>query len=524
MFKVLIVDDEPQIRKGLHTIIPWESLGFVVTAEAEDGIEALERVEENMPDVVITDIKMPRMDGIELSGELKSRFPDVHVLVLSGYNEFVYAKEAMKRGVGDYLLKPIDPDEMIPIMQKVYDHLWERLQSRIKEKEKEKSLKDFFFGKLIRGEIHGDVKHAAKDYGLQLSGYRFGIVIVNLDKYGEILLSLSARQIGLKRFATKNVIQEILGGRGYMFEMSEQQFGILLMKPLDIDMESLRRFAEKLVDCMTTYVKESVKVGVGPIVGNPRDIRDSYEGALKALEQKFFLNSQQVFLYQSPNASASVPSIRWDDKSLLQAIREGKPERITGETEKLLGPLDRHVITLEELKFHIMTTIIHLAKLFEEHHGDWETFYTGKFAELERIMEYEAISRLKAFLIDISLEICQYLLDSTERKVDNRIQDIVNHIDSHYRDEMNLKELSKMFYVNAVYLGQLFKKETGEYFNDYMNKVRIRHACALLEQTDLPASEIGERVGYKYADHFYRKFKQLHGINPGEYRKQHSQR
>ncbi|PYI53082.1 response regulator transcription factor [Paenibacillus flagellatus] len=522
MFKVMIVDDEPHIRKGLRTIIPWESFGFVVTAEAEDGAEALERAESHVPDVVITDIRMPRMDGIELSKELKSRFPDIKVLILSGYNEFAYAKEAMKYGVADYLLKPVDPEELGPILSDTYDRLWERLQHEMKERRRANSLKDFMIGKLIRGEVRRDVRQTAKEYGIALNGQSFRVLIVSMDRYGDMLLSLSGREIGLKRFAVANVLQELLDGGGELFELSEQQFGLLLTEPAPMERESIRRFAETIVDCVGRYVKESVTVAAGPVVSSSGELSASYSGALKALERKFFFDSEHVFVHEAGEAPPSVPTVRWDDAALLKAVREGDAGRIAREAERLLGPLESRVVELEELKLHMMTTIIRLAKLFEEHHRDWQSFYKDKLAEMGRILEYESIPRLKTFLVDISMEIGRYVRTSPDGRADSRVRDIVSHIENRYMDELNLKELSKMFYVNAVYLGQLFKKETGEYFNDYMNKVRIRHAAALLTETELSAAEIAERVGYKYVDHFYRHFKHIHGVNPGEYRKKHA--
>lgn len=522
MFKVMIVDDEPQIRKGLRTIIPWESFGFAVTAEAEDGVEALERAAAHAPDVVITDIRMPRLDGIGLAKELKSRCPDIQVLILSGYNEFAYAKEAMKYGVADYLLKPVDPEELGPVLSATYDRLWERLQHDMKEKRKASSLRDFIIGKLIRGEV--DARQTAEEYGIALHGTSFRVLIVSMDRYGDMLLSLSGNEIGLKRFAVGNILQELLDGEGYSFELSEQQFGLLLTEPAPLDRESLRHFAAKVVDCVGQYVKESVTVAAGPVVASPDELRASYAGALKALERKFFFDSEHVFLHEAREANTSVPTIRWDDAALLKAIREGDAKRIAREAERLLAPLESRVVELQELKFHMMTTIIRLAKLFEEHHRDWRSFSKDKFAEMGRILEYGSIPRLKTFLVDISMEIGKYVRTPPDGRADSRVRDIVSHIENRYMDELNLKELSKMFYVNAVYLGQLFKKETGEYFNDYMNKVRVRHAAALLTETDLSAAEIAERVGYKYVDHFYRHFRQIHGVNPGEYRKQHASR
>jgi two-component system response regulator YesN len=519
LFKILIVDDEPRIRIGMQTIINWENFGFVIVGEASNGVEALEQIALLEPNLVITDIKMPQADGLELARVLNNLHPDIQLLILSGYNDFSYAKEALRYGVTDYLLKPIDPLELGQTLEIVYNRLWQIGQQNLKEMEQLQSLKEIFLGKVVRGEILQNLLDAASTYEIALQGNQFCLLIVSIDRYGEFLISLPGEEIRLKRFAVRNVITEIVSNSGYVFEVSDQLFGILLTDPVQMVGDSLSLLAEDIVDCTERYVKESVTIGVGSAVSHPLEIKNSYNQALKAMEQKFFFVMEHVFIYKSGESAGGIPDILWDDDALLLAIREGSPERIAEETGRLIASLKLHYMTLSKLKYGVISTIIHLAKLTEEYHGDWQTFYTGKFSEAENIICHGDIQLLEQFLKQISLEICGYVESTKHRKSDNRIDDIIEHIEQNYMRDLNLKELSKLFYINKVYLGQLFKKKTGEYFNDYINKVRVKIAYRLLEQTALPISEIAERVGYKYADHFYRWFKQTYDMNPGELRK-----
>jgi two-component system response regulator YesN len=519
MFKALIVDDEPQIRKGLRTIISWEKYGFVVVGEAADGMDALEVAREQHPDLVITDVKMPRMGGMDLSRELRVELPETQVLVLSGYNEFAYAKEALQYGVTDYLLKPVDPGELGRSLERVYDHLWSSLQDRMKEKEKAGALKDFFLNKLIRGEIYQDPIQAALKYEIQLKASRYGVMIVSIDRYGEFLLSLAGDEIGWKRFAISNVIQELLPVNSYLFDISERQFGVLLCETMLFGEAQCTEIAGRIADSMNKYVKENVTIGIGQLVEEPANIRQSYVTAQKALEKKFYLDTERVFNYDQQDVVPSLLGMSWDDNGLFQAIREGSAERLRKETDLLLTPLEGRYVPLEKLKYSVMSTIIRLAKMTEEFHGEWQTFYTGKFNELENILEKGYIKQLIAFLYEISFRIIRHIETVNTKKIDSRVREMIDYIEQHYASDLNLKDLSKLLYINTVYLGQLFKKETGAYFNDYINKVRVGHASRLLAETTLSASDIAERVGYKYVDHFYRQFKLQFGMNPGEYRR-----
>lgn len=520
MFKALIVDDEDQIRQGLSTIVPWESFGFVVAGEAPDGVSALAVAGEMQPDLVVTDIKMPGMGGIELARELKSKYPEMTVLILSGYNEFTYAKEALKYGVADYLLKPVDPEELGRALEQARERLMDGTRRKLKEKEKEKSLRNVFLGKLVRGEVYGDAAAAAQEHGISLRAGPYCVMVVSLDRYGEMVLSRSEQEIGLIKFALENIIEELLGRDGWFFALDEQRFAVLLagssLKERDFRLETARRF----VDNARRYAKESLTVASGLAVHSPGQISESYSQAVKALDRKFYYEMERVFLYDPDDRDEGdgADGFAWDDSALLAAIRDGQPERIKLATDGLFVQQDRYSASLDQLKHRTMLTIIRMAKLTEENHGEWQAFYTGKFRELEQIFRHGDIQRLKAFIGAIALEIGGGLEAGRTRKTESRIREIVEHIDKHYHTDLNLKELSKLFYINAVYLGQLFKKETGEFFNDYINKVRIREACRLLEETGLTAAEIAERAGYKYVDHFYRHFKQIHGMSPGEYR------
>jgi len=519
MFKALIVDDEPHIRKGLRTIIEWERYGFTVVGEAADGADALDAAGERRPDLVITDVRMPRMNGIELSRELRQCLPATQVLMLSGYNEFAYAKEALQHGVSDYLLKPVDPDELGRSLGRVYDRLWGSLQQQMKEKEQAGKLRDFFLGKLMRGEIYGDPVAAAGPYGVNLQAERFAVMMVSIDRYGDFLLSLPGEEIGWKRYAIGNVIAELLPPGSYLFDLSEQRFGVLLTGAAERFEEAGKAAADAIARQMPRFVKEEVTVGLGETVRSPNAIRNACRTAQQALEYKFLIDTERVFVYAPEEQGAARQDIAWDDAGLLLAVRDGAEERLRAETTRLLAPLEGRYMSRELLKYTLMSTLLRLAKLTEEFHGEWQSLYAGKFGELERILELGAMKQLDAFLYGLALPLCRHVATVRNRVMDSRVRDILAHIEQHYASELNLKELSRLFYINPVYLGQLFKKETGEYFNDFINKLRIEHACRLLLDTSLAAAEIAEKVGYKYVDHFYRQFKTARGMNPGEFRR-----
>ncbi|OXS62737.1 hypothetical protein B1A99_02465 [Cohnella sp. CIP 111063] len=396
LFKAIIVDDEPQIRKGLRTIISWEAAGFALVGEAADGEEALSLIQREPPDLVVTDVKMPRKDGIELSKLIRERYPDTVVLILSGYNQFSYAKEAMKHGVVDYLLKPVDPVELASALGELREKLASSVRHKLESAKAAKTMRTALLGKWVRGESSSKHYGEAAALGVDVrSEAHYRMIVFSLDRYDEIV-AVSGDEIALKRFAIENVVEELLGDQGYLFEISDRYYGCLVAEReegYDGD-RGVCRLAEQIPDTIHRCLKETVTLGVGSVVQGIEQIQESYVTALKMMD-------------------------------------------------------------------------------------------TGKNASTD---------------------------------TENRIRAAIDYVGFHYMNDLNLKEMSRLFHYNAVYFGQLFRKETGLYFNDYMNQVRIEQACKLLEQTDFTAAEISEKVGYKYVDHFYRHFKQLKGLTPGKYR------
>jgi Response regulator containing CheY-like receiver domain and AraC-type DNA-binding domain len=521
MFKAVIVDDEPNIREGLRKIIDWGKHGFIIIGQASDGIEALEIYDQEKYDLVISDIKMPRMDGLELSRELKSRNPEIKVLIVSGYDDFSYAKEAIKYGVNSYLLKPVDSEELCNVLTLIQESLVDKMQNKRREMEQSNALKEYFLFKFVRGELLKDFSSKAIEYDIDLYCESFCFVIIEIDNYGEFLLNLSEDDIYLKKFEMRNIIEELIKNRNkvHLFDYSDNQFGLLITGSGKFQSEMVFELSSDIANCIYKYLNESITIGIGEIVLNSSEIKTSYKKALYALERKMFSHSGKVLRYEDFIEFDNIQNIEWKDAELLEAIRKCDRRLIYEEIMKFYNEANRINLSLSIIRRIISNIVLDISKIIVEHNGDWDKLYANKNIDLEKIILFGTLSEFKEYILNISVDACQFIEALMNQKSGNALDEIKIYIQQHHFEDFNLKELSGMFYINSVYLGQLFKKSTGECFHDYINRIRIDNAKRLLDETNMSINEISEKVGYKYLDHFYRKFKKILGVNPGEYRK-----
>jgi Response regulator containing CheY-like receiver domain and AraC-type DNA-binding domain len=522
MLKVIIVDDEPNIRRGMKKLIDWEGNGFTISAEAEDGLQALELYDRDAPDIVITDIKMPGMDGLQLSADLKRRNPNLRIIILSGYNDFSYAKEAIKYGINSYLLKPVDSNELINELSLIKNSIYDEKELRSKELEKREKLKDYFLLRLINGDVHDDlIKQTAFDNDISFKSKNFCVAVINIDNYEEFTMIMSGKDIDVLRHKIRNVIINDSFGfsGGYLVESAEDQFCIIFFdgKGKTLNGNNLTSITAEIVKSVNVYWSEGVVAGIGNIVDSPGKIADSYKNAVLAMEYRFYDSINSVFNYE--NIKRDWP-VEWENTKLMNAIVNCNRKEAADQIDLLFCELKNNQIPLAITQSLMMEINRKLYKVALEYNGDWSNISKNKSFYMQNSLKNYNYLKLKDDLLNICNEICNHIEKvRCCNTLSNSLEKVIAYVNGHYNEQISLKKLANLFYVNSVYLGQLFKKETGEYFNDYVNKVRIENARKLIEDTTIQIDEITRRVGYSHIEHFYRNFKNIMGCNPGEYRK-----
>ncbi|MFD1956068.1 response regulator [Paenibacillus thailandensis] len=512
--KVVIVDDEPKLRQGLQTLIPWESLGLTVTATAANGNEAVEIIEKEPPDIVVVDIRMPLMDGLQLIQYLTSAGLQLQFIILSGYADFEYAKQAIKYGVAGYLLKPVDIKEMTHTLKQVRERIEEeRLKQGINQTEL--INRDWVLHNLLlpqdKKEAPAQLRSMAKEAGLLRSCYE---VVIVFPRVSDASRSDALQQLSE---ALKRTIEGKAMG---MVTIRFPYVIVLLHEPLR---GAERR--EKLYREIRNAASDIRFVAAtGGAVSELEEVSGSYLKAQELIKQAFFSEKGRL-LGPNPSHHPLTESCRQSGDNaegmmeefisrLYYSLDAGNGTMILPLLKEaaaffLMQEQDENAV--KESFFFLSNAVVH--KLTSGYRKETkETDEVSRF--LKGIFEYEHLD-------DLLDETHRFLLnlaeDSEPGGKDKEVKIMINTIHRHYADNLKLETLAGMLNYSTAYLGQLFKNKTGEYFNTYLDRVRIQKAKELLGQ-GMKVYEAAERVGYTSVNYFHSKFKKYEGRSPSDFK------
>lgn len=522
MIKILLVDDEPFIRKGIQILIDWENYGYEIVAEASNGVEAIKELEKNEIDLIITDIKMPEMNGLEFIEYTQRNINKKYkFIVLSGFYEFEYAKKAIKYNVKDYILKPIVVDELIKVLANFKEeYLKEKIKDnkeRIKDKAiYDKNLKSIIFGKYDEAELDHVKKY------LDFNGlFRYIIVEINHDS-GNYISDECKRKA--QRELYKSMI-DILCEYSYrvIFDVSNDRncydVGFIYNKELAkekgiTEKEYILMIQEELIQ----RTKHDFYMYIGQKVEYIEDLSLSYKSANIA---KVFTDFPNITYYDDVveiNEVCYGVEKKYIDE-LIKKIEENNEEEISQCVDMLYDSFKKTAIDLDVIKMNVnylLCNLINIAKKLDAEADQQEVMKYITYGAFEKIISRGSAEHLKEF----SFEFAKYLAQLRENSASGVLNYIEKEISERYMEKLSLKYLSEKYYINSAYLGQVFKKKYNISFKDYLNNFRIEKASELLALSDKKIYEISDIVGYSNTDYFINKFVQSKGRTPSQYRKQ----
>lgn len=504
MYKVFLVDDEPFIIEGLMDIIDWASFGLEVVGSALDGREALEALRDTPADLLLTDISMPEMTGLELIRRVREFRPELKVIVLSGFNEFDYLKEGMRLGIENYLLKPINVEELEATLANVTEKL------RRAEREERFGV---FGARIIRDNVlhrwlTDQISQAEFDERAGLLGLHFGHTSL-----GVLILRSADRSEELPRRA-----EEALQGEAdcIVFRDMDGDAAVVVTLAAHEDEEKLTNIARRLEERLR---EDGLRIGIGGAGPLPQHGPVSRSEAKKALEYALVDPERRLFRYAPPADASSAADVsgtlradlgREYGRLVLARDREGLTKRI-GEDMAAISKAEG--MTPEELQDIALGVCADFRAVLREvkREDDGEPF----LQVLERIRTATHMEELVEAVRRAAEETVGMLNRDTRSPV---VQQVLGHVAAHYGEELSLKMLGSQYHVHPVYLGQLFHKETGETFTDYLNKYRIERAKEKLRTTSHKVQDISRSVGYWETGYFYKQFRKYVGISPTEYK------
>lgn len=539
MLKVLIVDDEVIIRDGIGRKIERLIPNAVVVGKAQDAIEGLEKVKSSYPDVIITDIRMPEIDGLQFISKVKEINNNIKFIVVSGYQDFEYARSALRLGVEDYILKPINNNQLIEIFQK----LEKQLQAETQKEEAISNLKNdaykginFLKNKYLTDLVDQndtfDKSYIIKNLELidiNFPNELFSIVNITVTTYENMVLFPSKEDISLAKFAIRNIADEILSELGpvtsFDFLKDESQL-VFIINYTATEKEGLKfdigRLCDKVLYSVNKFLKINITIGIGNCCTGLAQLSMAYLEAYKAVAQKFVLGDNRVINIKDVlNINKILYFLPEDNRLLLvNYIKEGNSTRIIEIIDKLFESINKSNLSYSNIKILYIDLLMIFSKTVKESGGNWDNIFSNDIFSEAYIGQYSSLDELLVWIRECVVLICNYIIDLRKSHGRRVIEEIKDYIDNYYYTEINLNELSAKYFLNSNYLSQLFKTETKETFINYLTSVRMLKAKELLYNTDLKSYKISEMVGYNDPRYFSDVFQKYFQCTPKEFREQ----
>jgi two-component system response regulator YesN len=501
----MLVDDEPLILDGLKNIIPWESLGFQVVETARDGLEALQKSREVQFDILITDIKMPELTGLQLIRQLKEeKRSQFYTIVLSGFEEFELVKEGLKLGIENYLLKPINEDELISSLK----HVKEKINRTTLEEESILVLRDHSIWRWCTGKMgFEEFKQRMSFYpDLQvISPFWIGLLKLEWDEQNE--KDFQSLQRTFER--ETNAISVLT------------PTGDILLLWLNCSDDTWDNELEKF----HLRLKLMKKPGEYVFVNSKKiDDLNNFQGVFRELEMaselKMLLSEREQNIAEQLYSKSEQPQ-KFSSNYLSNDILEQLANQDYGSFKKSM----RKILAQFELekppllmKSVLLEFFFYVKNKFFLH-IDYELYVKT----IQQILYIETLDE-GLEIVDKCIELFDKDFLQQVEEFSPIIQSVLNHIHQNLSEEMSLKTLGSSFHINPIYLGQLFQKEVNCSFTKYLNKLRIEKAKKLLLNSYEKAGAIGKKVGYTDATYFYKQFKKLEGLTPSEWKKAQHQK
>ncbi|MBW5447203.1 response regulator [Cohnella sp. CFH 77786] len=535
MIKLLVVDDEKMTREGLLHHIPWRELGIDMVRSAEDGLQAIRTCDTYKPDIVLTDVKMPVMDGIEFAGKLRDSLPDCVILFLSSYADKTYLKSAIQLHALDYIEKPVDLEELKAHLRRAVAVCLERRDRRSRENRleqvvsesrtlwKEKIALQWIGGPEDAAEARRDMERAGIDIP---SGARFVTAVMKLCEPDADLQSLQARKN--EALAT---IETTFGSFGLACVCGFKDTQHLIVHAYSPagkhpDPDKLVGPAGLVRDRLGSMLGRPVRAftGIGVRVQGAERILDSYRAAVVAVQRQFFAGYNRILVYRELGESDFRPLTM--DESTIAAfaslLAEGRMDDaahfVRRLVERLRGSQDVLVGNAKNFFFQLLLALFRAADqqnvpLNEERRDDdflWNVIF--RFHILDELETY-ALDKLALFSEQLKLK-------ENEGSIAYHIRKIVL---KHLQDsELSIKTIADALYLTPNYLSLQFKKETGLTINQFLTESRIERAQELLKDRRYKLYEVASLVGFQDANYFAKTFKKVTGMTPSEYKEKFS--
>ena len=533
MYKILLVDDEILVRDAIRENIDWGKLDCELIGDCENGKQAVEFVKTHEVDIVLTDILMPYMDGMELSHFLHDNYPDILIVIFSGFGEFEYAKKAIQYNVSEYMLKPVTAMELT----KVIGNMKEKLDSRKKEQRKMESLtqvsQDYHKNaNVIRSKALDCLVKCTRDVqvsldelermGITFQAASYRVAVFDIDTYSDMYqMDMDKQQeSALMAFVLFNVGDEIVVQEkaGVVYQEGNNRVCIIFAGNRTKEFsESIHRICHEIQEKVKEVIGLETSIGIGNWVRSPHELIYSYRLAAKAIDYRYLLGGNLLFDMEEKKTDNSIFLMK-DLETLTEAIKSGDRRLM----EKTLGQIETEIKSaLVEKSYaciYLQQVIRAIGNTCQSLSEEPEKIIAQREALLKAVTEQRMFSQAAALVEKYAQEVFDALQELNSSNGQRQGMLAMDYIQKNYMDPcLSLNSICSYLNISTSYFSTIFKEMTGETFIEVLTRVRMEKAKELLENTTMKNYEIAEKVGFSDPHYFGISFKKITGKTPTEY-------
>lgn len=539
LYRILLVDDEEEVRKSIIKKIDWNSTGFQVVGDAENGEDALEKIEALEPDLIITDIRMPYMDGLSLAERIRQKYPSMKIVIFSGYDDFEYAKQAIKLNVTEYILKPVNVEEMTAILVRIKANLDQEIEQkrnvRLLRENYVKSLpilKEQFLNDLVSRPLDEALTEARLgEYDIPLSGARKWVAAaIDIERPATPEGSLPIHQEkDLIPISVMQIVEEKLASycRSAIFTPAgsmESELAVIAA----IDGENSQT---GLIDVLGDICKEvrkileiPITIGVGHGCLKLTEVFHSYQDAVNALGYKAIVGGGST-IYINDVEPVSRGKLQFDGKDeaeLTAAVKFGPEEKIREMVRRLTGKMNDAKVHFRQCQAYMLgisNCLIQLSQMYDLDLGHVFERGSERGDGYTLVPKFQKTEEFAQWLLSAALSMNQAMSQERDNTTKQVIQEAKQYILDNYQDpELSVEKICRHLHMSPAYFSTLFKRETGQAYIAYLTELRLNKAVELLNKTDDKTYVIAAKVGYQEQNYFSYVFKKRFGISPTRFR------
>ena len=542
LYRIILVDDEEEVRKSIIRKIDWTAVGFAVVGDAENGEDALEKIENLEPDVVLTDIRMPYMDGLTLAERIRQKYPSMKIVIFSGYDDFEYAKQAIKLNVTEYILKPVNVEELTAILKRIKTNLDEEIEQKrnvnlLRENYKRSLpiLREQFLKDLISRPMDGEtVQTLLREYDIPLAGAKKWIAIaVELELEQE----LTQEEAPLPLHEEKNLIpisvMQILSENlkpSYRFSLlsfsgsaDAKIAGIAAIDENNSQTELINILGDICKEIRKT-LKVPVTIGIGHSAQKLDNISRSFQSALDALGYRSVVGTGSTIYINDvePGIGGKLQFGSEEESALIQAIKFGPEEKIRETVRGIVDRMNEARVHARQQQAYILSVANCMIQLIQQYDLNMEEIFAedplgpDPFTVIQSMLNRENFSR---WLYQTALKINNALSRERDYAARQVIEKAKQYIMDNYQDPgLSVEQICRYLHMSPAYFSTMFKKATGQTYIAYLTEVRLNKAVELLNMTDEKTYVIASQVGYQEQNYFSYVFKKRFGVSPTKFR------